>query len=102
MGPSALAYADPEDHKHPYVSPVYGDFTAGYPPTLIQTGTKEVLLSASVRLYQAIDQAGQTVKLDIWEGMPHVFVPVLPFSPEAQAAMVKLDDWVSEHLLDGE
>jgi monoterpene epsilon-lactone hydrolase len=100
LGPSALAYADAEDQKNPYVSPVYGDFTQGFPPTLIQGGTKEIFLSNFIRLYQGLDQAGQTVKLDIYEGMPHVFVPTLPESSESQAAIAKVRGWVSEHLLD--
>jgi epsilon-lactone hydrolase len=69
----AAAYASPSDQKNPYVSPVYGNFSGGFPPTLIQGGTKEILLSDFVRLYQALDQAGIPVKLDIYEGMPHVF-----------------------------
>jgi epsilon-lactone hydrolase len=73
LAPASLAYADVEDHKNPYVSPVYGDFKQGFPPTLIQGGTKELFVSNFVRLYQAIDQAGKRVKLDIYEGMPHVF-----------------------------
>jgi acetyl esterase/lipase len=77
LAPSALAYADAKDHKHPYVSPVYGDFTQGFPPTLIQGGTKEIL----------------------YEGMPHVFVGLLPETAECQAAMAKVEDWVSEHVL---
>ena len=100
LRPSALAYADEADHRNPYVSPVYGDFTQGFPPTLIQGGTKEILLSNFIRLYQALDQAGQMVKLDIYEGMPHVFVKILPESAESQAAMAKVRTWVSEHLLD--
>jgi len=100
LGPAALAYADAEDHKNPYVSPVYGDFTLGFPPTLIQGGTKEIFLSTFARLYQALDQAGQTVKLDIYEGMPHVFVPTLPESAESQTAIAKVRDWVSKYLLD--
>ena len=81
------------------VSPVYGDFEQGFPPTLIQCGKKEIFLSNFVRLYQALDQAGQTAKLDIYEGMPHVFVPMLPESAESQAAIAKVRDWVSEHLI---
>jgi acetyl esterase/lipase len=53
---SAEAYANPIDQKNPYVSPVYGNFNKGFPPTLIQSGTKEILLSDSVRLYQGLDQ----------------------------------------------
>ena len=100
LGPSALAYADATDHNHPYVSPVYGNFKPGFPPTLIQGGTKELFLSNVVRLYQALDQAGQTVKLDIYEGMPHVFVPSLPKTAESQAAITKVRNWLSVHLLD--
>ena len=99
LGPAALAYADAKDHKNPYVSAVYGDFEQGFPPTLIQGGTKELFLSNFVRLYQTLDQAGQTVKLDIYEGMPHVFVPSLPDSRESQAAIAKVREWTEQYLL---
>ena len=69
----ASAYANSSDQKNPYVSPVYGNFSSGFPPVLIQVGTKEGLLSDSVRLYQALDQTGVPVKLDVYEGMPHDF-----------------------------
>ncbi len=95
-----MAYADAKDHQQPYVSPVYGEFSAGFPPTLIQGGTKEIFLSNFIRLYQALDQADQIVKLDIYEGMPHVFQPQLPHTPESKAAMKKVSDWVSEYLLE--
>src|SRR4029077_13412641 len=32
---AAAAFADPKDQKDPYASPVYGDFSKGFPPTLI-------------------------------------------------------------------
>ena len=54
---AALAYADPADQRHPHVSPVYGDFSKGFAPTLIQGGTRELFLSHFVRLYRAIDAA---------------------------------------------
>ncbi len=98
LGPSAQAYADAKDQKHPYVSPVYGDFTKGFPPTLIQGGTKEIFLSNFVRLYQALDTAGQTVKLDLYEGMPHVFQVKLPESPEVRTAIGKMDVFLQKHL----
>jgi acetyl esterase/lipase len=92
------AYADPSDQRNPYVSPVYGDFSAGFPPTLIQGGTKEVLLSGFVRLYQALDMAGQPVTLDLYEGMPHVFQQVLPESPESRTAIGKTAKFLNSHL----
>jgi len=98
LGPSADAYADRKDQKNPYVSPVYGDFQKGFPPTLIQGGTREIFLSNFVRLYQALDTAGQTVKLDLYEGMPHVFQIKLPGSPEAMTALKKTDAFLRKYL----
>ena len=98
LGPSADAYADRKDQKHPYVSPVYGDFTKGFPPTLIQGGTREIFLSNFVRLYQALDTSGQTVKLDLYEGMPHVFQLKLPESPESVTALQKMDAFLVKYL----
>ena len=91
---AAGAYADPEDQKHPYASPVYGNFSKGFPPTLIQGGTKEILLSGFIRLYQALDNAGQMVKLDLYEGMPHNFASRIPEAPESKLARGKMRDFV--------
>jgi acetyl esterase/lipase len=84
--PGAKAYADPADWSNPYVSPVYGDFTKGFPPVLIQVGTKEMLLSDSVRFYQAIKTAGGDAELDVYEGMTHVFQSYMMGTPEQKEA----------------
>ena len=95
---SADAYADPKDQKNPYVSPVYGDYTKGFPPTLIQGGTKEIFLSNFIRLYQALDSNGQNVKLDLYEGMSHVFQAFMPDTPESKMALGKVDAFLKQHL----
>jgi acetyl esterase/lipase len=94
----ANAYADSSDQKNPYVSPVYGNFSKGFPPTLIQGGTREVLLSDFIRLYQAIDQADVPVKLDIYEGMPHDFQIFLCNTPESITALSKMINFLHEYL----
>ena len=94
----AGAYANPFDQKNPYVSPAYGNFSNGFPPTLIQGGTKEMLLSDFIRLYQALDQAGIPVKLDIYEGMPHVFQTFFHNTTESNIAITKTSDFLKEHL----
>ena len=99
---AAGAYADPKDQKNPYASPVYGDFSKGFPPTLIQGGTKEILLSGFIRLYQALDTASVPVKLDIYEGMPHNFASRIPEAPEAKVARKKIRDFVHFHLDQGQ
>jgi monoterpene epsilon-lactone hydrolase len=95
---AAGAYADPKDQKHPYASPVYADFSKGFPPTLIQGGTKEILLSGFIRMYQALDIAGCTAKLDLYEGMPHNFASRIPEAPESKVARKKIRDFVRIYL----
>lgn len=98
LKPAADAYADPKDQKNPYVSPVYGDYSKGFPPTLIQGGTKEIFLSNFIRQYQALDTAGQTVKLDLYEGMIHVFQANMVGSPESNTALKKTAAFVEQYL----
>ena len=99
LKPAADAYAEPKDQKNPYVSPVYGDYSKGFPPTLIQGGTKEIFLSNFIRLYQALDTAGQTVKLDLYEGMLHIFQSQIPDSSEAKIAFKKVDEFLRQNLV---
>jgi monoterpene epsilon-lactone hydrolase len=97
---AADAYADPKDQKHPYVSPVYGDYAKGFPPTLIQGGTKEIFLSHFIRQYQAIDAAGGLAVLDLYDGMPHIFQvrAELADAPETRAALKKMAAFLKQHL----
>ena len=66
------AYAAGQDLKDPYISPLFGNFE-GFPPTYIQVGENEILLSDSKRLHQAFVEANVSVKMDIYPGMWHVF-----------------------------
>lgn len=92
-------YVDPADCRNPYASPVYGDYGKPYPPVLIQAGTKERVLSDSVRLYQAIRTAGGEAELDLYEGMPHVFQSYLTNTPEQKAAYAEIRRFWQAHLV---
>ena len=94
---TAGAYVNHADQKNPYVSPVYGNFTGGFTPTLIQGGTREIFLSGFIRLYQALDQADVPVKLDIYEGMPHVH-QYLYKTPESKIALSKMNEFLKTYL----
>src|SRR3546814_15399166 len=37
-----LLYAAGHDLSHPYLSPLFGDFAPGFPPTIITTGRRDV------------------------------------------------------------
>lgn len=66
------AYAEGMDLKDPMISPLFGKFE-GFPPTYIQVGENEILLSDSMRLHRAMVEANVSVKIDHFPGMWHVF-----------------------------
>jgi acetyl esterase/lipase len=64
-------YADGHDLRDPYLSPLFGDFTLGFPPTILTSGTRDMFLSNTVRLHRALLRAGIEAELHVWEAMPH-------------------------------
>jgi acetyl esterase/lipase len=64
-------YAGGHDLTDPYLSPLFADFTAGYPPTLVQSGTRDLFLSNSVLIHRKLREAGIDAELHVWEAMPH-------------------------------
>lgn len=63
-------YAGDIDLAHPYVSPLFGDLT-DFPPTFLQSGTRDLFLSNTVRMHRALRSAGVPAELHIFEAMPH-------------------------------
>jgi acetyl esterase/lipase len=65
-----LLYANGTDPAHPYLSPLFGDLT-GFPPTFIQSGTRDLFLSNAVRMHRGLRRAGTAAELHVFEAMPH-------------------------------
>ncbi len=66
-----LLYANGHDLTHPYLSPLFGDFTKGFPRTLVQAGTRDLFLSNAVRMHRALWRANVPCELHVFEAMPH-------------------------------
>lgn len=64
-------YANGADLAHPYLSPLFGDFTKGFCPTFLQAGTRDLFLSNAVRMHRRLRSAGVRAELHVWDGMPH-------------------------------
>jgi len=64
-------YAAGRDLQDPYLSPLFADFGRGFPPTLIQSGTRDLFLSNSALLHRKLRRAGVEAELHVWEAMPH-------------------------------
>jgi epsilon-lactone hydrolase len=85
----AAAYLHGTDPRDPRVSPIHADLR-GLPPTLIQVGSAETLLSDSVRLAATAGEADVRVTLQIWPEMIHawhLFYQQLAAGREALAAV---------------
>ncbi|WP_306769314.1 alpha/beta hydrolase [Parafrankia sp. BMG5.11] len=69
--PANLLYAAGHDLSDPYLSPLFGDFSAGFPPTLLATGTRDIFLSNTVRMHRALRAVGGSAELHVLEAAPH-------------------------------
>lgn len=64
-------YAAGHDRTDPYLSPVFGDFAKGFPPTILLSGTRDLLLSSTVMMHRALRRASVPAELHVFEAMPH-------------------------------
>jgi acetyl esterase/lipase len=64
-------YAGEHDLTDPSISPLYGDFEKGFPPTILTTGTRDLLLSDTVRMHRALRNAGVAAELHVTEAAGH-------------------------------
>jgi acetyl esterase/lipase len=64
-------YASGRNLAEPELSPLFGAFAPIFPPTFIQSGTRDIFLSNSVMLHRALRRAGVDAELHVWEAMPH-------------------------------
>lgn len=82
-----LLYAGGADLAHPYLSPLFGD-VSGFPPTLLQAGTRDIFLSNAVRMHRKLRSAGVRAELHVWDGMPHAgFGGLTPEDREVSAEL---------------
>jgi monoterpene epsilon-lactone hydrolase len=88
-----LAGADPKD---PLASPLFAPLE-GLPPLLIQVGTADVLESDSERLAEKATTAGVDVRLEVGEGLPHVYQLMLG-TPEAAEATAGIGAFLRERV----
>jgi acetyl esterase/lipase len=65
-----LLYAGDADLVDPYVSPLFGT-VEGFPPTFLQSGTRDLFLSNAARFGRLLRRADVPVDLHLCEAMPH-------------------------------
>lgn len=70
---------------------------ARFPPTLLLTGTRDMLMSSEIRSQVLLTQAGVDAELHIWNGMWHAFF-VDPDMPESMQAYHVIAGFFDRHL----
>ncbi|HEY1857863.1 alpha/beta hydrolase [Acidocella sp.] len=94
---AASFYAHGHDLADPMISPLNGDFH-GFPPTILATGTRDLMLSNTVRTHQKLLLSGVTAELLVFEGMSHVQYAMDDRIPEDRQAFAEEGAFMNEHL----
>jgi epsilon-lactone hydrolase len=95
----AAAYLGGKPDK-PLTSPLHAD-PAGLPPTLIQVGSEEVLLSDSLNFASRAAMAEVDLRLHVWPEMPHVWPLFHPFIRAGLAGIDEAGAWMQQRLRAG-
>lgn len=87
------SYTGSTDLNDPVLSPVFANLK-GFPPTLLVTSTRDLLLSGTAILHRAFLRAGVDARLIVFEALPHAFWNdvSLPESKEANELMAQFFD----------
>ena len=92
---SIALYANGHELTDPYLSPIFGDFHKGFPPTILISGTRDLFLSNTVILHRALRRAGVAAELHVFEAMPHGGFQGAPEDAESLTEQVR---FLSRHL----
>jgi acetyl esterase/lipase len=92
-----VVYAHGHDLKDPLLSPVYGDMH-DFPPTILTTGTRDLLLSNTVRVHRKLREAGVEAQLEVFEGLSHAQYQVDDRIPETKEAFGEITEFFDKHL----
>jgi acetyl esterase/lipase len=93
----AALYTNGHDLKDPLLSPIYGDMH-GFPPAILTTGTRDLLLSNTVRVHRKLRQAGVEASLQVYEGQSHAQYSRDVDAPETKEAFEEIAHFLDKHL----
>jgi acetyl esterase/lipase len=93
---ATMLYAGTHDVKNPELSPMFGDFS-GFPPAILTSGTRDLLLSDTVRTHRKLRRAGVNAALQVFEGESHAQY-LVPSAPETQEAFGEIAHFFDTNL----
>jgi len=94
---AAKAYCGRKRRVDPRLSPLFAESFRDMPPTMITTGTYDLLLSDSLRLAERLQAEGVSVNLRIWEALWHAF-EFYEGVPEGDASLIEIGTFLRSSL----
>lgn len=89
----ARSYAPDKDLSDPLISPLYADLS-NLPPLLLLVGSTEILRDDSERVAAKVAGSGGQARLEVWDGMPHVWPMFAAWLPEGRRAIALIGEFV--------
>jgi len=90
LGQSSLQMNSPE------ISPLFANIPLNFPPTVITSATRDLLLSDAIRFATKLREKNIMVDLQIYDGLWHVFEWYTKL-PEAEKSVRLVCDFLSKH-----
>lgn len=94
---AALHYLAGHAATDPEASPLFGAFDQSWPPTIITTGTRDLLLHQATDLAHRMQGSGVRVDLRVWEDLWHVFEWYEDI-PEAGRSLQQIAAFLAENM----
>ena len=95
----AQSYLDGANPRDPRASPLFGTLES-LPPINVQVGEDELLRDDSVRLAEKAAKHGTRVRLDVFEGMYHVFQRDMGSLETAEVALEIAAEFIADQFAD--
>ncbi|MDN3643865.1 alpha/beta hydrolase [Lutimonas halocynthiae] len=97
LAASFKLYANGVDLESPYLSPLNANLS-GFPPSILVTGTRDILLSSTVMTHLKLRDAGSTSDLMVIEGQSHGDYMLAAKSPESKSVYRELDKFLTQYI----
>jgi len=94
---ATVIYAHGHNLADPLLSPVYGDMH-GFPPAILTTGTRDLLLSNTVRVDRKMLRSGDIAELEVFEGESHAQYQFDDTVPETREAFTEIGTFFGKYL----
>jgi acetyl esterase/lipase len=94
---AASYYVGENDPTNPMISPIYGVFDKSFPPSIITTGSRDLLMSQAIGLRDVLKDNNVPVELCLWKDLWHVFEWDYRL-PESSESIRQISDWLQRYM----